>query len=324
VHTSSHSDAADSRMNSRGKRVPTVHSPGDAPTVSPFDPRRSGQLTPSQSLAIEALHKSCAVRLSDSFSSQLRSSVEVTLGSIEQVTGAELLDRVPAPSYLLFVRTSYNATALLQMDLALAFPFLDILLGGSGAESPEPRELTEIELGILEPLARSAARSLQENWQSLLNVSFEVDSPATKSGLNARLPVGERLLLVGFQLRFQKFEGRMLVVFPAQIVAALRRKLEPQESPALPEPSLDRGKVQERLLEGAFTAELLLPPSTVSFRQLNNLRIGDVLLLQVPATTPLEVRVAGQPRFLAAPVRSGNKRGAQIHKILAISAAEEK
>ena len=124
------------------------------------------------------MHKSCAARLSDSFSSQLRSGIEVTLGSIEQVTGAELLDRVPDPSYLLFVRTSYNATALLQMDLALAFPFLDILLGGSGAESPEPRELTEIELGILEPLARSAARSLQENWQSLLNVSFEVDSPA--------------------------------------------------------------------------------------------------------------------------------------------------
>ena len=324
MHPSSQSDAADSLMNSRGKRVSAVHAPGDAPTVSPFDPRRLGQLTPTQTLAIEALHKSCASRLSDLFSSQLGSGVEVALGSIEQVTGAELLDRIPDPSYLLFVRTSYKATALLQMDLALAFPFLDLLLGGAGAESPEPRELTEIELGILGPLAGSAARSLQESWQSLLNVSFDLDSQASKSSLSARLPVGDRLLLVGFQLRFQKFEGRMLVVFPTQVVAALLRKLEPQESPALPEPSLDRGKVQERLLESTFTAELLLPSSTVSFRQLNNLRIGDVLLLQVPATTPLEVRVAGQPRFLAAPVRSGNRRGAQVHKVLSISAAEEK
>ena len=324
MYPSSHSDATDSRMNPRGKRVFAVHAPGDAPTVAPFDPRRSGQLTPAQSLAIEALHKRCAATLSDSFSSQLRSGIEVALGSIEQVTGAELLDRVPDPSYLVFVRTSYNATALLQLDLALAFPFLDVLLGGAGAESPEPRALTEIELGILEPLARSTALSLQESWQPLLNVSFGLDSPAAKSGLNTRLPVGDRFLLVSFQLRFQKFEGRLLVVFPAQLVAALLHKLEPQENPALPEIAVDRGRVQERLLESTFTAELLLPSSTVSFRQLKNLQIGDVLLLQVPATTPLEVRVAGQPRFLVAPVRSGNKRGAQVHKVLSISAAEEK
>src|SRR5579872_6915390 len=99
-------------MNARGKKWYAVHAPSDAPTVSPFDPRRSGQLTPAQSQALEALHKNCAARISDALSTQLRSNVIVELGSIEQVTGAELLDRVPSPCYLHLLKTSYNATGL--------------------------------------------------------------------------------------------------------------------------------------------------------------------------------------------------------------------
>lgn len=315
--------AANPQMNARGKKWYAVHAPSDAPTVSPFDPRRSGQLTPVQSQALEALHKTCAARISDALSTQLRSNVSVELGSIEQVTGAELLDRVPSPCYLIFLKTSYNSTALLQLDLALAFPFVDVLLGGSGSESPEARELTEIEMGILQPVASAATRSLQQGWQSLLSVTFELDSPAMKSGIPVRLPVGDRFLVAGFQLRFQNREGRMLAVFPQQVTAALLRKLEPQERTALPEASLDRSKVQERLLESTFTAELLLPRSNVSFRQLSNLHVGDVLLLQVPSTTPLEVRVAGQHRFIASPVRCGNNRGAQVQKVLSIIPAAE-
>jgi flagellar motor switch protein FliM len=326
MDSSSHPEVTNiSRMKSRAKRLSPVHAPNQAPSVSPFDPRRSGQLTPVQLRALEVLHKNCAARLSEALGSQLRSTVEIGLTSVEQLTGAELLDRVPAPSYLLFLRTSFNASVLLQMDLALMFPFLDVLLGGSGTESPEPRELTEIELGILEPLARAATRSFQESWQLLLNVGFELERSAQKSEVNSRLPLGDRLLLVSFQLRFQKFEGRMMAVFPAQISGALLRKLEPQENTPLPEPSLDRSKVQERLLGSSFGTELLLPSSAVSFRQLCGLQVGDVLLLQVPAATPLEVRVAGQHRFLAAPVRSGSKRGAQVHKVLSIvPAGEEK
>jgi len=313
----------DMQAKAGNRKFAAVYAPTESPVVSPFDPRQSGKLTRAQLSAVEALHQSCALRMSDALGIELRSTVEVSLASVEQVSGAELLDRIADPAYLLFLRTSFGATALLQFDLSLVFMLLDVLLGGSAAEATEPRALTEIEYRILDPIARDTARALQESWQSAMVASFQLDRPAQKNEVSSRVPVGDRLLTVTFQIRFQKAEGRLLAVFPAQASAALLRKLETQESAPAPAPSLDHGKVQERLLESTFNAELLLPKSLVSFRQLNNLQVGDVLLLEVPANTQMEVRVAGRHRFMASPVRCGNKRGAQVTKILSIVPTEE-
>jgi flagellar motor switch protein FliM len=313
----------DTQANPNGKKFAAVYAPTESPVVSPFDPRQSGKLTRAQLNVLEALHQNCAARMSDSLGVDLRSTVNVSLASVEQVTGAELLDRIADPSYLLFLRTSFGATALLQFDLSLAFTLLDVLLGGSAVETPEPRALTEIEYGILDPIARNTVLSLQEGWQSAIIASFQVDRSAQKNEVSSRLPVGDRLLAVAFQIRFQKAEGRLLAVFPAQASAGLLRKLETHESAPAPAPTTDHGKVQERLLESTFEAELLLPKSLVSFRQLNNLQVGDVLMLEVAASTQMEVRIAGQHRFMAAPVRSGNKRGAQIIKVLSTVPTEE-
>jgi flagellar motor switch protein FliM len=313
----------DLQAKAGNKKFAAVYAPTESPVVSPFDPRQSGKLTRLQLSALEGLHQNCALRMSDVLGVELRSSVDVTLASVEQVTGAELLDRIADPSYLLFLRTSFGATALLQFDLSLAFTLLDVLLGGSAVESPEPRALTEIEYGILDPIGRDTARALQEGWQSAIAASFQLDRPAQKNEISSRLPVGDRLVAASFQIRFQKAEGRLLAVFPAQASTALLRKLETHESAPTPTPTLDHGKVQERLLEGTFNAELLLPKSLVSFRQLNNLQVGDVLMLDVSATTQMEIRVAGQHRFMAAPVRSGDKRGAQVTRVLSMVPAEE-
>jgi flagellar motor switch protein FliM len=313
----------DTQLKTGNKKCYAVYAPTESPVVSPFDPRQSGKLTRAQLSALEALHQNCALRMSDSLGLEMRSAVEVSLTSIEQVSGAELLDRIADPSYLLFLHTSFGATALLQFDLSLVFTLLDVLLGGSAVDSPEPRALTEIEYGILDPVGRDTARAIQEGWESAIVASFQMDRAAQKKEVSSRLPVGDRLLAVTFQIRFQKAEGRLLAVFPAQASAALLRKLETHQTDPAPAPSLDHRKVQEHLLESTFNTELLLPKSLVSFRQLSNLQVGDVLLLEVPASTQMEIRVAGQYRFMAAPVRCGNKRGAQVTRILSIVPEEE-
>src|SRR5581483_2632917 len=38
----------------------------------------------------------------------------------------------------------FNASALIQLDLAIAFPLIDLLLGGEGTAAPPARNITEI------------------------------------------------------------------------------------------------------------------------------------------------------------------------------------
>src|ERR1700760_2822818 len=96
----------DTQAKPDNKKFSAVYAPTESPVVSPFDPRQSGKLTRSQVSALEVLHQKCALQMSDILGVELRSSVEVSPTSVEQVSGAELLDRIAEPSYLLFLRTS--------------------------------------------------------------------------------------------------------------------------------------------------------------------------------------------------------------------------
>jgi flagellar motor switch protein FliM len=81
--------------------------------------------------------------------------------------------------------------------------------------------------------------------------------------------------------------------------------------------------LRERLLEGRFEAELLLPRSGVSLGQICGLRPGDVVTLSVRASEPLVVSIAGREMFLAAPVRCAARRGAQVLRILSLVPPQE-
>ena len=94
------------------QKVGAVYAPTESPVVSPFDPRQSGKLTRAQLNALEELHQSCAIRISDSLGVELRSTVEVSLASVEQVSGAELLDRTLKQAFASgFIRIEFSVRA---------------------------------------------------------------------------------------------------------------------------------------------------------------------------------------------------------------------
>jgi flagellar motor switch protein FliM len=49
----------------------------------------------------------------------------------------------------------------MQLDLAIAFPLIDVRLGGEGAGQPPSREITEIEEQVIETVMRIICRELQ-------------------------------------------------------------------------------------------------------------------------------------------------------------------
>ena len=101
---------------------------------------------------------------------------EANLVSVEQLSYGEFLQRVPEITYLAAVNVRpLEAVAALELDLALAFPIIDLLLGGRGKTDSEVREITEIEEQILESVVRIICREFQSAWQPLLEVEFIFD-----------------------------------------------------------------------------------------------------------------------------------------------------
>src|SRR5579863_5330627 len=152
-----------------------VAAPPTQPNFEPWDVRRAGQIGHEQLLAINSLHEMFARNLTHALGAYLRVVFAATLVSAEHLTFREFLDSVPETTYLASCRISpMGLSAALQLDLKVAFPIIDLLLGGEGKGMAATREITEIEEQILDSVARIVCRELGAAWQALaLVVNFE-------------------------------------------------------------------------------------------------------------------------------------------------------
>src|SRR5579871_5751391 len=117
--------------------------------VVPYSFASAGQISNEQLRAISMLNDLFARNLTHNLTAWLRTKFQVNLVSAEQIAFSEFLLRIPEISYVASVRLEpLGALSVLQLDLALAPPIVDLLLGGDGKDGPL-REPTDIEESIL-------------------------------------------------------------------------------------------------------------------------------------------------------------------------------
>jgi len=297
----------------RASQSASHSAPVKAKEFSPCDFRRVGQISERQMRAVSTLHESFARNLTAALGAYLRAVLEVNLVSVEQLTYQEFLQRIPDTAYLVSVLTQDpQAAAVLHIDLQLAFPFVDLLLGGAGKAESAVRELTAIEEEILETVTTIIVRELGMNWQPLgLELSIgQRQQPAQAQQL---MSPTERTLSLSFELRLPEVRGTLSLVFPAVVSTRVLQRIDQQwaqqvraASPELVE------RLRARMLRCLFPMELSLVNLVIKARELVALRPGQVLNLGCNVRKPAVLAISGCPRFQAEAARSGRKRAAHV------------
>ena len=284
--------------------------------VEKCDLGKAKTLSAEQIGAVNTLHESFARRVSDSLGTYLRTTCELNLVAAEQLRYSEFLNRVPEMSYLASLRMlPIDAGALFLMDMALVFPIVDLALGGSGSDATEPRDTTEIEDQIIETAVSLMARDLQNAWAPIVACDIQFDRRQPLSQAHAMMLPNERILSLNFEIRLLDLRGALNIVLPAVVANALLRKLAVQGTLGERIPSRNtRRQTRESLLDGRFLADLSLPPSPLTVRELLNIEPGYVLTMPNRADKPVQLNIAGKPSFDAHPVRRGNHKGARIDR----------
>jgi flagellar motor switch protein FliM len=275
---------------------------------------QGGGITSHQLSAINLLHETFARNLTQRVSAHLRGMFEVALVSAEQLPFTEFLQQIADRSYLASIRTEpLNATALFELDLSLAFPIIDLLLGGDGKVEPPTRDLTEIEELILQSVIQIIFEELQGVWENQVSMKFTLEQRQQQSQVIGLLPSNERMFAISFETKVQDTRGTLTFGFPAAVSGALLRKLSEQSLVRKRQIAPDYiAQRQHRVEECGFALEMKLPEIPVSAQQLARLRVGETLVLQHAIEDPILITVANQKMFTGYPVRARNARGALI------------
>ncbi len=124
----------------RAARRPRPLAPRCGRRVVPYNFSSAGQISTEQLRAISMLNDLFARNLTHNLAAWLRTRFQVNLVSAEQIQFNEFLLRIPEISYVASVRLEpLGALSVLQLDLGLAPPIIDLLLGGDGKDGPLAR-----------------------------------------------------------------------------------------------------------------------------------------------------------------------------------------
>ena len=315
-------DEIDALFHAAKDRAPSKKpTEGVSRPVTACNFRRAGMMTRDQLLAVNQLHDSFVRGLAQSLAAQLRITAEVNLVSTEQISYSEFLQRVPEINYVVSAHLrALDAMAAIVLDLQIAYPLIDLLLGGTGNLMPEIREITEVEEEILKGLSETICRELQSTWQPAIGTEIVFEGRQRQTQIVRLMPPSEKVLALSFEIRSGKAGGMLMTAFPAVAATALLRKLAQQGSYRKHRAVASAAfSLRDKLGKCAFPIELVLPAGTVSSRQLLGLKRGSILALRLKSNEPAVLHVANQPLFIAQPVRSGSQRAGQIVKAISVA-----
>jgi flagellar motor switch protein FliM len=276
---------------------------------------RAGQISNDQLRAITTVNDLFARNLMHSMGAWLRMPFRVKLVAGEQLPFSEFLERLSAMAYICSLRLEpLGAVGLLELDLALVAPVVDVLLGGVGRAAPR-REPTDIEEAIMRAVIEMIVQELTSAWQAV-GLEFAFEKRETEAQAARTMTLGEKTLCVSFEIRMPEVQGVVNLCLPAVVLNAILRRLIAEGDRPRRRSKESAARMRELLAESKVEVLLQLPAARLRAKDIVALEPGMVLRLPVARHETSDLVVGGMTMAKASPVRSGEHRGARLEGLI--------
>ncbi|MGA2250424.1 flagellar motor switch protein FliM [Terracidiphilus sp.] len=281
--------------------------------VVPFSFSTAGQISNDQLRAISILNDLFARNLTHNLAAWLRTRFHVSLVSAEQIPFNDFLLRIPEVNYMAAVRLEpLGSLSLIQMEMGLVPPIIDLLLGGEGREGAL-RELTDIEESILASVVEIVCRELSMAWQPV-GLSFNFERRQMQTQAARIMPVNEKTLCLSFEIRMPHGSGLLNLAFPAVVANTVLRRLTSDWGKSRRHAPEVRARMEASSKKIAFGGSLQLPSVRVPLKTIETMEPGTVIRFNIPSDTAPEWRVGGQLLATAEAIRQGTRRAARMER----------
>src|SRR5215217_6455929 len=271
--------------------------------VHVYDFKRPERVSKDQMRALEALHDGFGRNLGAALSGYLRTIIEVSVASIEQLTYSEFIHSLPNPTcFNLLKADQLDGQLCLEISPLIIYPIIDRLLGGSNADLFIPqRPLTQIEQRLVQRITDRATHHLSEAWSNLTPVGFKVDDFESNPQLVQIVPPNETVVVVGFELKMGNRAGTMSLCIPYNVIEPIMGVLAAQNWFSYQRKGGQEDhvrKLTKNVNNAPVEMRAFLAQTTIKLQELLSLQAGDVITTDKPIERDVLVQVEGRNKFM--------------------------
>lgn len=282
--------------------------------VVPWDFRASGRMAREHLRVLELAFETLARQWTTQMVTRLRVDVGVELRAVEQTTYDEHASTLPVPSPLVVLGTDVGAAGLLHIPAELVLAVVDHGLGGPGGVQ-EPRELTELEVGVLRDLGDKAMTALEYAFATITPLGAHRTGTEQIPQLAQAAQASDQVVVarLGVTVGPTTAEATLaLVLAPLQARLSAGSVPTSRSAEELAAEARAQAAVAGAMPEVPVEVGLRLTPARTTSDRVLTLAVGDVVPLDHPTHRPLEVVVAGLVLARAVPTASATRLACMV------------
>jgi flagellar motor switch protein FliM len=279
--------------------------------VKEYDFKSPGRLGNEKTGQIRLAHSVQARRIGIGMGNLLRDSVVASVEAVEELGCPQMIESIQSPCVAFrFAAESLETNGLIDIEPALAFSFLDRLLGGKGLPLEEVRELTSIEKRVMRKTGEALLREIAAVWKPVTDLKVTLNQIVSKRGDIQGYPTSESFVVVKLHVKTSAAEGTIRIAYPYTMLVPLLRS----QAPATPTvaKAYNREQVARQLGPVHIPISAALGVSMIGMRNVLDIEKGDVLVLDNQVTDEVIVSIGGRKAFWGRP---GSHRGKLAVKI---------
>ncbi len=279
-------------------------------TVFKYNFKSQKKINKGQILLLENIHKRFLRNIEGSLTNLLNVPVVAELSTATELRYKEFADAISSPSCLFLLDVVPGlGKFVLEVDLNFAFFVIDKVLGGNQAGNAAlNRELSLIEERIMFRIVRLFLKELEDAWQMVESVKFEINGFYSQADYIQVIAAEEKVFLVTVDIRSDKNIGFLNLCMPLPILDYFIAKYRTNQ-PRLAmnrtreEIQRDRTTLVRQVRRAPVRVQAVLGRADVSVEELLRLRVGDVIRLNSRRNQPIDVLVGGSRIFQGVPFR---------------------
>ncbi|HEY2904419.1 MAG TPA: flagellar motor switch protein FliM [Vicinamibacterales bacterium] len=290
------------------------------PPVTTFNFRRPDRVSKDQIRSLHFIHDRFARNATTSLAAFLRTSIELSVVSVEQFSYSEFLMALPDPTaFYAIAMPPADALGAIELNPAVAFAMIDRILGGTGESGAPQRALTEIEQNVVDSVIKLLLDHLTETWRPVSEIRFRIHARETRPQMLQVASWNEVVVLLAFDLKVGETRGLLNLCVPASVIEATGAGFSQGWQQTRREPTAQE---QEWLTENLGLVRLAVTTDVqtrLTTRELIQLQPGHVLSLGVPAETEVNVRVGNIIKFRGRLATASGRAAVRVNRSCAVS-----
>ncbi|MGV3467028.1 MAG: flagellar motor switch protein FliM [Heyndrickxia sp.] len=313
-------DALLSALSTGEMNAEDIKKEEEAKKVKVYDFKRALRFSKDQIRSLTRIHENFARLLTTFFSAQLRTYVQISVASADQIPYEEFIRSIPKMTILnVFEVSPLEGRILMEINPNIAYAMMDRVMGGKGTSVNKVDNLTEIEKRIMSNLFDRAFENYQEAWANMVDIDPYLSEFEVNPQFLQMVSPNETVVVISMNTTIGEASGMINLCIPHVVLEPIIPKLSVhywmQTNHKEKEP-VETELMEKRLKNASIPLVAQLGSSEITIEDFLSLDNGDIIPLVQRFDEPIKINIEGTTKFIGQPGVVGKKMAIQILEVL--------